>query len=344
MITKVQNNSKNYEYQVSVIVPCYNVLDYVDKCLETLVQQTLTAIEIISINDASTDETGARLDKWQSKYPKKIKVIHHQENLGLSFARNSGLAVAKGECIGFVDSDDYVDTTMFAKLYQALINNNADIAECGYTQVHVITGTVINKKNKFNSIKLHKNNTLTRGLTAWKCLYKTNFLMNNNIKFNESLYLYEDIAFTYDVIIKSTNIVYIKDKLYYYQLGRKEQITSLHDKKVYIIFKVFDYIATKLAPNCNNYELLNNFFIHIKIIQLFNFSRKINKQYRLDFFTKAANYLFTNTQATTIYNTLLINRYRKPIDYLRIPIFIVIAHIYYLVNKFIIVNIKKYLA
>jgi hypothetical protein len=168
-------------------------------------------------------------------------------------------------------------------------------------------------------------------------------LINNNIFFNENLYLYEDIAFTYDVIIKSTNIVFIKDKLYYYLLGRKGQITSLHGNELYMIFKVFDDIAKKLTPHCNNYELLNNFFIHIKIIRLFNFGKKINKQYRIDFFTKAVNYLFTNTPATTLYKILLISRYRKPIDYLRIPIFIVIAHIYYLVNKFIIVHIKKYL-
>ena len=344
MITKLQNDTSNntsYEYQVSVIVPCYNVLDYIDKCLETLVQQTLTAIEIISINDASTDETGARLDKWQSKYPKKIKVIHHQVNLGLPATRNSGLAVAKGECIGFVDSDDYVDTTMFAKLYQALTTNNADIAECSYTEVQVITGRIFNKKNKINSIKLQANNILTKNYSACVCLYKTNFLMNNNIKFNENLYLYEDIAFTYDVIIKSTNTIFIKDKLYYYQLGRQGQITSFNDKELYSLFKIFDYIDKKLTHTCKNYKLINSFFIHTQITHFFYFRKKINKQYKLKFFTKAANYLFANTQATTIYNTLLINRYKKPIDYLRIPIFVVIAHIYYLVNKFIIANINK---
>jgi glycosyltransferase involved in cell wall biosynthesis len=344
MITKAQNNSKSYEYQVSAIVPCYNVLAYIDKCLETLVQQTLTAIEIITINDASTDGTGARLNEWQSQYPKTIKVIHHQTNLGLPAARNSGLAVAKGECIGFVDSDDYVDTTMFAKLYQALINNNADIAECDYTQVHVITGRIINKRSKFNTIKSEKNNIidlLTKGCFSCKCLYTSNFLITNNIKFNENIQFYEDILFSYDAIIKSTSLVCIPDKLYYYQLGRQGQITSFNDKELYSLFKIFDYIDKKLIHTCKNYKLINSFFIYTQITHFFYFRKKINKQYRFDFFTKAVDYLFTNTQATTIYKILLISRYRKPIDYLRVPIFVVIAHIYYLVNKFIIANIKK---
>ena len=349
MINKLQNkesNNKNksYEYQVSVIVPCYNILPYLDKCLETLVQQTLTAIEIITINDASTDGTGDRLEEWQSTYSKKIKVIHHQTNLGVSTARNSGLAITKGKCIGFVDPDDYVDTTMFAKLYQALTINNADIAECNYIQIHISTGKLINKRSKFNTIRAEKNNILnylTKGGYAVKCLYKTSFLTKNNIKFNENLYLCEDMAFNYDVITKSTNLVCIKDKLYYYQHGRANQATSISNKDVYIIFQVFDYIAKKLTPSCNNYELLNNFFIHTKIRHFFNSSRKINKGYRFDFFAKAADYLFANTKTMAIYKTLLISRYRKPIDYLRIPIFVVISHIYYLFNKFIIAGIKK---
>jgi hypothetical protein len=236
---------------------------------------------------------------------------------------------------------------MFAKLYQALINNNADIAECGYTQVHVITGRIINKRSKFNTIKSEKNNILdllTKGCFSCKCLYKSNYLITNNIKFNENIQFYEDILFSYDVIIKSNSLVCITDKLYYYQLGRQGQITSLNGKEFYSLFKIFDHIIKKLIPTCNNYELIYNFFIHTQITHFFNFRKAINKKYKLDFFTKAANYLFANTPATTLYKILLISRYRKPIDYLRVPSFVVVAHIYYLVNKFIIVNIKKYLA
>ena len=347
MIKRSAYIENNYRYKVSVIVPCYNVLAYLDKCLENLVQQTLQSIEIITINDASTDGTEVRLDEWQELYPEKIKVIHHQKNLGVASARNTGLAIAKGESIGFVDSDDYVDLSMYAKLYQALIDNNADIAECSYTQVQAITGRISNKRNKFNTIKAPESNLLEllkKGSYPWKCLYKTDFLISNNIKFNENLYLYEDIDFLYNVITKSTNLVSIKDKLYYYQLGRSEQLTNISSKDLYLVFQVFDYTEEKLSVACNEYELINNFFIHTKIVHLFYFCKKIQKQYKFDFFHKAAYHLFSNTKVSAIYKILLISRYRKPIDYLRVPVFVIIAHMYYLVNKFIIAKLKSVLS
>ena len=111
--------NKVYQYKVSVIVPCYNAKIWLDQCLESLVKQTLQEIEIICVNDGSTDGTGNKLDKWQTQYPNKIKVIH-QLNGGPSNARNSGMAIAQGKFLGFVDSDDFVDVTMYEKLYKIM--------------------------------------------------------------------------------------------------------------------------------------------------------------------------------------------------------------------------------
>ncbi|CAB4034000.1 Hypothetical predicted protein, partial [Paramuricea clavata] len=99
---------EKHQYKVSVIVPCYNTKPWLDECLQSLVDQTLQEIEIICINDGSTDGTGKKLDEWQAQHANKIKVIH-QKNGGLSNARNAGIAIAQGECIGFVDSDDCID-------------------------------------------------------------------------------------------------------------------------------------------------------------------------------------------------------------------------------------------
>lgn len=116
---------------VSIVVPVYNVEKHLDTCLQSLVDQTLADIEIILVNDGSTDSSPALCDKWAQADP-RIRVIH-KDNGGLSDARNVGAAAAAADYIGFVDSDDYVDITMFAALYDDLQKHGADLATCDVT-------------------------------------------------------------------------------------------------------------------------------------------------------------------------------------------------------------------
>ena len=111
--------SYNARIKVSVIVPVYNVESYLEECLESLVNQTLKDIEIICINDASTDNSLQILKEYKKKYSKLIQIIDLKKNVGLGYARNNGLDKAQGEYIAFVDSDDYVDVTMCEKTYIA---------------------------------------------------------------------------------------------------------------------------------------------------------------------------------------------------------------------------------
>ena len=112
--------------KVSVIVPAYNVEGYINDCLESLVNQTLKEIEIIVVNDGSTDRTSEIISKFSAK-DSRMKIIN-QENQGLSAARNNGMQQATGEYIGFVDSDDYIDLDFYEKLYEAAKTNDADIS------------------------------------------------------------------------------------------------------------------------------------------------------------------------------------------------------------------------
>ena len=112
--------------KVSIIVPVYNVVDYLSDCLESLVKQTLDDIEIICVNDGSTDSSLIVLEKYEKQYD-FIKIIN-QRNKGLASARNAGIAAAKGEYLGFVDSDDWIDTEFYEKLYEAAKRHNTDIA------------------------------------------------------------------------------------------------------------------------------------------------------------------------------------------------------------------------
>lgn len=116
---------------VSIIVPCYNVAPYVDACMDSLVCQTLRDIEIICVNDGSTDGTPALLRAWEER-DSRVRVID-RENGGLSVARNTGMELASGEYIGFVDPDDYVEHSMYARLLEEARRHDAEITGCGYT-------------------------------------------------------------------------------------------------------------------------------------------------------------------------------------------------------------------
>ena len=116
---------------VSIIVPCYNVAPYLDKCMESLTLQTLGDLEIISVNDGSGDDTPAILRAWAER-DGRIRVVD-RENGGLSAARNTGMALAGGEYIGFVDPDDYVEHSMYGRLLEKARRSDADVTACGYT-------------------------------------------------------------------------------------------------------------------------------------------------------------------------------------------------------------------
>lgn len=127
----------------SIIVPCYNVEKYLPRCLDSLVNQTLENIEIICINDGSPDRCIDILNDYKERYPNKVVIIDKQ-NEGVWRGRFDAIAIAQGEYIGFVDSDDYVEPDFAEKLYYCAIDNNADIAVCGFHRVDVDTGKILN--------------------------------------------------------------------------------------------------------------------------------------------------------------------------------------------------------
>ena len=120
--------------KVSIIVPVYNVEDYLERCLDSLVNQTLEDIEIIVVNDGSPDNSQAIIERYEKNYPNKVKG-YIKENGGLSDARNYGMPYAKGEYVAFVDSDDYVELTMYEKLYNEAKAKDSEIVVCGYFKV-----------------------------------------------------------------------------------------------------------------------------------------------------------------------------------------------------------------
>ena len=154
--------------KVSIIVPVYNVEKYLRKCLNSLVNQTLTDIEVILVNDGSKDKSQEIINEFKEKYPEKIKAFE-TVNGGAAKARNYALEHVTGEYIGFVDSDDYVEEDMYEKLYNKAIEENAEIVCCNYYRVQ----EEVNKfsAKKFGNQRINKDNIFNKSIYEEKLLF-----------------------------------------------------------------------------------------------------------------------------------------------------------------------------
>lgn len=213
--------------KVSVIVPVYNVEKYLKRCLDSLINQTLSDIDIICINDGSKDSSLQILDQYAQKDSRIV--IYNQENSGLSVARNTGLEHASGEYIGFVDSDDWVDLDFYEKLYNSAKNNNADIAVADFIREHP------NKKPKRLKLKEEKIYTtpedkfmickVHREGCVWNKIYRTEFIKSINLKFVPKMY-YEDRDFTIRSLYFSKKLVTTPNTYYRYFVNPKSIVNK----------------------------------------------------------------------------------------------------------------------
>ena len=142
---------------ISIIVPVYNVSDYQKECIESIIRQTYTNLEILLINVGSTDTSGQICDSYANK-DKRIKVIH-QANQGLSISRNNGIKLSKGKYLSFVDSDDIIDEKMIEILHKEIINNNCDISICKFQIFH---NNYIPPKEYYKTKLMDKNEFLKK--------------------------------------------------------------------------------------------------------------------------------------------------------------------------------------
>ena len=220
--------------KVSIIVPVFNVENYIDKCLSSLVNQTLKNIEIIVVNDGSLDNSQNIIDEYVKKYENVKSYI--KKNGGLSDARNYGLKYASGEYISFIDSDDYVDVHMMEKMYNKAKSNNLDIVVCDSVEVYG-DKKVLKHSNLHYSDENVKNYIISPPMACSR-LYKK-YLFDNN-KFTKGIY-YEDLDFTPSLVALTDKIDFVEEGLYYY-VQREGSIMKQkqYNKRLLDIFKVLE--------------------------------------------------------------------------------------------------------
>ena len=208
---------------VSIIVPVYNVSEYLDRCLKSLTEQTYRDIEIIAVDDGSSDDSGAKCDAW-ARTDSRIKVIH-QINKGLSGARNSGLDIATGDYLLFVDSDDYVDADYVKKLYDSVIGCKSDIAICNYLFVNEFCTEIANDNysrytsdtslDATDALLLFENKSYRTFFdVVWNKLFRRELF--DGVRFPEGVSIVEDITVMPILYHRAGKVSVIPDRLYYY--------------------------------------------------------------------------------------------------------------------------------
>lgn len=241
--------------KISIIVPIYNVESYLDRCIQSLLNQTLKEIEIILVDDGSPDNCPVMCDEY-AKQDNRIKVIH-KKNAGLGYARNSGLEIATGEYVAFVDSDDFVDSNMYQALYERAKRDNLDTCYCGFVR-HYATGKDENKmevrsymcftgRKEVDSFLLDMvgpepsyHSDVKYMMCVWKAIYSKVLIDKYNIRFcSERRFVSEDIIFHLDYLPKALNVGFIPDCFYYYCVNGTATLSNTYSREKFERNKVF---------------------------------------------------------------------------------------------------------
>ncbi len=235
---KIFSCSEKRDIYISIIVPCYNVGRYLDQCLNSLVNQTmgLEHLQIILIDDASTDRTFKKMQEWKEKYPEEIIIVSYKNNMRQGGARNVGIALAEGEYIGFVDSDDWVELDMFETLYSRTKDFKYDMVRGKHiydkvrrpidTSKYTVTDICYNFEQKGGFYITDTPNVGVNGNLGgiWSAIYKRSIIVENDVYFPENI-TYEDNYWASVLSLYIKNLCIVDKIIYHYAFNPHSIVT-----------------------------------------------------------------------------------------------------------------------
>lgn len=273
--------------KVSIVVPVYNTVEFLDVCLESIIHQTYNNIEIIIINDASTDSSPEIISRYAHADP-RIKVITNSRNRGLSIARNLGVRAADGDYIMFIDSDDFIDLDLVSIALHKLLETNSEIVEFAYYRPigkdKLVRPEFATKSSTHAGIDClrnyldHKKPLITKGL-AWNKLYKLSIF--DSIEFPPGR-IFEDAHLMPEIYASTRKITFIPDALYFYRIREGSIMSSpvtqkwINDTASYLL-RTFNYVGS-LGVNLSP-ELCD----HIYNMSRLTYERSYNERSSVDF-------------------------------------------------------------
>ena len=266
---------------ISIIVPVYNVEQYLEECIVSLVNQTYKNIEIIIINDGSTDLSGELCEKF-AKYDERIKVIH-KKNAGLGLARNTGLEYVNGKYVTFMDSDDFADSDLIEKLYTSIISNDADTCIGGFKRVNddknilyeeIYENTTYDRDGVVNNLLIRmlgscpeKSDAIR--MSVWNVLFSVEIIRNNNLKFcSERKFISEDLMFDIDYYLYSNKVNVINSNSYNYRVNSNSLTMKYRSDKFikckFMYNEVYDKIKKYSLGTKAVLRLQRQYFVNIR--------------------------------------------------------------------------------
>ena len=309
---------------ISVIVPVYNVEQYLEKCVNSIINQTYKNLEIILVDDGATDSSGNMCDEL-ARSDNRIKV-YHKENGGLSDARNYGVERATGDYIGFVDSDDYIDSEMYEKLYEAIKKENVDVAECSLKVIY--PGKIeLFTDEKYYKV-LGKTEYLEEYLTikkifgsVWTKLIKSD--VAKKLVFPKGK-LYEDTYYAYDLIEKVDRYVIMNNPYYNYLMREKSITNAKFNPRILDLIEIVEkfhkttyenYPGLKEAADCRKmyayFSVLNSILLEENYRDNEYYSEILN-YFKRNYISLLKNkYINHNRKLSVILIKLNIDLYRK---------------------------------
>ena len=307
--------------KVSVIVPIYNTEKFLEKCIESILNQTLEEIEIILINDGSTDNCHKICQEYAEKNKDKIRYINNK-NIGCSATRNLGIELARGEYIAFVDSDDYIDKEMYKEMYNKSQELKSDIVFCGLKTIYLKKNCTWNrnikiKENKYDYLKRKQllNNPVNK-------LFKKHFLKVNNILFPLDTQFAEDIVFCFKSVILAEKIDAVEKNFYNYIIHENNSVHNL-EKRLGVFYSfswLFEYL--RIQKYILNNKLSKSFYDFFNFYAIRGvFFMLLNPELVSDLEYKKYNQIFYNELKKIGYLTLrskfLIFYYRNLVFFIR---------------------------
>ena len=320
--------------KVSIIVPFYNVENYIEKCLQSLVNQNLEDIEILLVNDGSQDTSEAIAKQFVEKYPNKI-IYLEKENGGLSDARNYAIPYAKGEYIAFLDSDDYVETNMYEEMYNKAKKEDLDYVECDFLWEYP-DKTLESKGRQYDS---KKEMFIHTRVVAWNKLIKREIVQNNHLEFPKG-YRYEDVEFFYKLLplIHHYGIV---QKPFIHYVQRENSISNVQNKRTKEIIDVLEHVIAYYKTN----NLFDEFKEEIEytyaryilcssMLRMVMIEDKKERKESINFAWESLNTQFVNWKKNTyLRNKGLKNLYMRSVNKLTLKIYTNLARIKFVRDK-----------
>lgn len=290
--------NQDKKIKVSIVIPAYNCMEYIDQCMDSILNQTFSSFEIIIVENGSTDGTDQRCDELK-KQDDRIRVIHITQNAGVSEARNRGIEEADGDYIVFVDSDDWIAENELEILVQNIETSAADVVFCDYFKVQ---GDRTEKCPKILEYGIYENDKIDivlRNMFAggayfssiWRGIYKKEVINRGNIRF-EKLKFAEDLLFNIEYLLNSKKVYLIEEALYYYFVNEQSSLNRLKDDIGEII-----KFPIELCKKIRQYEVIEEYQKELEIEIIIALQRIFNVSLRYNDFKKGVEEFYQNGES-----------------------------------------------